>query len=484
MTNVEIPMKKTKIICTMGPQEEDPVLMRKLFEAGMDVARFNFSHGTHEEQLGRIRTLKKVREETKKPVAMLLDTKGPEIRTGILVNHEKVTLEAGNTVTLTAGDFPGTAEHLSITYDKLCEDVKEGSTVLIDDGLIELKVEKVDGKDILCRIINGGVVSERKGINVPGVRTQLPAITEKDVDDILWGISQGFDIIAASFIRDAEGVRQIRKLLRDNGSYMPIYSKIECSEALENIDEIIDESDGIMVARGDLGVEIPNYEVPYWQKLIIEKCNLAYKPVITATQMLESMIHNPRPTRAEVTDVANAIYDGTDAIMLSGETAVGKYPVEAVRLMSQVAENTETHFDAERFILHRTMEESDNISSAVCIASVRTARNVHAKAIIIPTQFGQTARLMSNFRPQMPMIAVTPNSTVQRRMMAYWGITPVLGEQQFASADIVQHAITRAKDMNLIKVGDLVVITAGDPVTNNVVGVGHTTNMMYVVEVK
>ena len=484
MNKVVIPIKKTKIVCTMGPQEEDPVLMRKLFDAGMGVARFNFSHGTHEEQLSRIATLKKVREETRKPVAMMLDTKGPEIRTGLLVDHQKVTLTAGNTVTLTAGDFPGTAEHLAITYDLLCEDVSEGSTVLVDDGLIELRVEKVEGKDIICRIINGGVVSERKGINVPGVRTQLPAITEKDVDDILWGISQGFDIIAASFIRDAEGVRSIRKLLNENGSYMPIYSKIECSEALENIDEIIEASDGIMVARGDLGVEVPNYEVPYWQKLIIEKCNKAYKPVITATQMLESMINNPRPTRAEVTDVANAIYDGTDAIMLSGETAVGKYPVEAVRLMAQVAENTESHFNAERFIMHRTMEEEDNISSAVCIASVRTARNVNAKAIIIPTQFGQTARLMSNFRPAMPMIAVTPNSTVQRRMMAYWGITPILGEQQSASQDIIQNAIERAKEFELIKPGDLCVITAGDPVTNEVGGVGHTTNMMYVIEVK
>ena len=481
---IVIPTKKTKIICTMGPQEEDPVLMRKLFDAGMDVARFNFSHGTHEEQLGRIATLKKVREETKKPVAMLLDTKGPEIRTGLLVDHKKVLLEAGKTVTLTAGDFLGTAEHLAITYDKLCEDVKEGSTVLIDDGLIELRVEKVDGKDILCQILNGGEVSERKGINVPGVRTQLPAITEKDVDDILWGITQGFDILAASFIRDAEGVRQIRKLLRDNGSFMPIYSKIECSEALENIDEIIDESDGIMVARGDLGVEIPNYEVPYWQKLIIDKCNKAYKPVITATQMLESMIYYPRPTRAEVTDVANAIYDGTDAIMLSGETAVGKYPVEAVTLMSQVAQTTETHFDAERFIRHRVMEEDDNISSAVCIASVRTARNVNAKAIIIPTQFGQTARLMSNFRPTMPMIAVTPNSTVQRRMMAYWGVTPIIGEQKDATQDIIQQAIDQAKEFGLVKAGDLCVITAGDPVTNDIAGVGHVTNMMYVIEVK
>ena len=484
MEAISIPIKKTKIICTMGPQEEDPELMRKLFDAGMDVARFNFSHGTHEEQLSRINTLRKVREETRKPVAMLLDTKGPEIRTGLLVNHQKVELVAGNTVTLTAGELDGTAEHLAITYARLCEDVQAGSTILVDDGLIELKVEEVSGADIICRIINGGVVSERKGINVPGVRTQLPAITEKDVDDILWGIEQGFDILAASFIRDAEGVRKIRKLLNDNGSYMPIYSKIECSEALENIDEIIEESDGIMVARGDLGVEVPNYEVPYWQKVIIDKCNKAYKPVITATQMLESMIHNPRPTRAEVTDVANAIYDGTDAIMLSGETAVGKYPVEAVRVMAKVAENSERYLDTERFLQRHTKEASDSVSGAVCSASVRTARNLNAKAIIIPTQFGQTARLMSNFRPSMPMIAVTPNSTVQRRMMAYWGVTPILGQQQYASAGIVQQAMDRAKHLGLVKQGDICVVTAGDPVNNDIEGVGGVTNMMYVVEVK
>ena len=329
-------MKKTKIVCTMGPQENDIDLLSRMIEAGMDVARFNFSHGTHEEQAERMESVRKARERTGRPIAMLLDTKGPEIRTGLLVDHKKVTLEAGKEIILTTEDIEGTAEKVSITYKKLYEDVKAGDTILVDDGLMELRVKEIAGEDIICEIINGGELSERKGCNVPGVRTQLPAITDKDIEDIVWGIGQGFDVIAASFIRDAAGVYQIKDLLKEHGSTIPVFSKIECSEAVDNIDEIIEASDGIMVARGDLGVEVPAHLVPHIQKEIISKCNKAYKPVITATQMLDSMIRNPRPTRAEVADVANAIYDGTDAVMLSGETAVGKYPVEAVTLMANI----------------------------------------------------------------------------------------------------------------------------------------------------
>ena len=300
-------MKKTKIVCTMGPQEENIELVKQLIEAGMDVARFNFSHGTHEEQLARMNVIRQAREETGKPIAMLLDTKGPEIRTGLLKDGQKVELVTGNDIILTCEECVGTAERVSISYKDLYKEVEQGTTILVDDGLMELEVIEVNGKDILCRIKNGGMLAEKKGCNVPGVSIGLPAVTEQDIDDILWGIENGFDIIAASFIRNADAVREIKKLVRDHGSTIPVYSKIECSEALDNIDDIIAESDGIMVARGDLGVEIPSYRVPHIQKKIIQKCNKAYKPVITATQMLDSMIRNPRPTRAEVTDVANAI---------------------------------------------------------------------------------------------------------------------------------------------------------------------------------
>jgi len=476
--------KKTKIVCTMGPQESDPILLGKLMDAGMDVARFNFSHGTHEEQLERINVLKKVREEKGKPVAMLLDTKGPEIRIGLLKNHEPVELKAGNKVTLKYGDFLGDAALLPITYDSLYQDVVPGNRILIDDGLLELVIHEIRGEEIVCVVVTGGMLSERKGCNVPGVKTQLPAITDKDREDIVWGIGQGFDIVAASFIRDAEGVKEIKRLLKEHGSCMPVFSKIECSEALENIEEIIEASDGIMVARGDLGVEVPNYEVPHWQKTIISLCNRAYKPVITATQMLDSMIRNPRPTRAEVTDVANAIYDGSDAVMLSGETAVGKYPVEAVALMAKIAVNSEKYFKEDPYISHRAMQEDSGISSAVGIAAVRTARNVHAKSIIIPTQSGLTAKLISNFRPPVPIIAVSPSESAVRRMMIYWGVTPILGKQESDSNDMVEHAIGAAEKAGLVKKGDLCVITAGDPVNNAVEGVGAVTNMMYVVEAK
>ncbi|HUM82844.1 MAG TPA: pyruvate kinase [Lachnospiraceae bacterium] len=477
-------MKRTKIVCTMGPQENEIELMRALAAAGMDVARFNFSHGTHEEQLVRINTLRKVRQETGKPIAMLLDTKGPEIRTGRLKDGKNVTLEAGKEIVLTTKAVQGDASCVSITYKQLYKDVKPGDSILIDDGLLGLKVTSIEKTDIHCMIENGGELGEQKSCNLPGVKTKLPAITKTDKEDIVWGIGQGFDIIAASFIRNAAGVREIKQLLKKHSCSIPVFSKIECAEALENIDEIIEASDGIMVARGDLGVEIPNYDVPHAQKMIIEKCNIAYKPVITATQMLDSMIRNPRPTRAEVTDVANAIYDGTDAIMLSGETAIGKYPVDAVKMMAEIAETTEQYVDEQRFIQHRKMAESSGISSAVCIAAVRTARNVKADAIIVPTDSGQTARLISNFRPKTPIYAVSPNEWAMRRMMVYWGITPIKGVPQSNSADIVSHSIAACRKTGNVKKKDLVVVTAGDPVTNCVEGVGHVTNMLYVIEAK
>ena len=477
-------MKKTKIVCTMGPQENDIDLLSRMIEAGMDVARFNFSHGTHEEQAERMESVRKARERTGRPIAMLLDTKGPEIRTGLLVDHKKVTLEAGKEIILTTEDIDGTAEKVSITYKKLYEDVKAGDTILVDDGLMELRVKEIDGEDIICEIINGGELSERKGCNVPGVRTQLPAITEKDIEDIVWGIGQGFDVIAASFIRDAAGVYQIKDLLKEHGSTIPVFSKIECSEAVDNIDEIIEASDGIMVARGDLGVEVPAHLVPHIQKEIISKCNKAYKPVITATQMLDSMIRNPRPTRAEVADVANAIYDGTDAVMLSGETAVGKYPVEAVTLMAEIAKNTEKYMNEAQFNSHRSMEQHATVSSSVCYAAVRTAKNVGASAILIPTVSGKTARLMSNFRPEIPIYAVSPSWAMVRRMQMYWGVTPFAGKKEKNQYLLIDHSIQIVKDKGYVKEGDIVVITAGDPIFDVQDANGSVTNMMMVVPVE
>ena len=477
-------MKKTKIVCTMGPQENDIDLLSRMIEAGMDVARFNFSHGTHEEQAERMESVRKARERTGRPIAMLLDTKGPEIRTGLLVDHKKVTLEAGKEIILTTEDIDGTAEKVSITYKKLYEDVKAGDTILVDDGLMELRVKEIDGEDIICEIINGGELSERKGCNVPGVRTQLPAITDKDIEDIVWGIGQGFDVIAASFIRDAAGVYQIKDLLKEHGSTIPVFSKIECSEAVDNIDEIIEASDGIMVARGDLGVEVPAHLVPHIQKEIISKCNKAYKPVITATQMLDSMIRNPRPTRAEVADVANAIYDGTDAVMLSGETAVGKYPVEAVTLMAEIAKNTEKYMNEDQFNSHRSMEQHATVSSSVCYAAVRTAKNVGASAILIPTVSGKTARLMSNFRPEIPIYAVSPSWAMVRRMQLYWGVTPFAGKKEKNQYLLIDHSIQIVKDKGYVKEGDIVVITAGDPIFDVQDANGSVTNMMMVVPVE
>lgn len=484
MANVGI-AKKTKIICTMGPNTNNIDIMRALAENGMDVARFNFSHGDYEEQASRIRILKQVREETEKPIAMLLDTKGPEIRTGLLEDEKKVMLKEGDTVALTVENIVGNASRISITYSGLIDDVVPGNRILIDDGLIELVVEKVEGSDIICKVINGGELGQRKGVNVPNVKVKLPAITEKDKNDIIWGIHNGFDYIAASFIRNAEAVKEIKQLLADNGGErIHVIAKIENAEGLENFDEIIKVADGVMVARGDLGVEIPAYEVPHAQKMMIKKCNEAYKPVITATQMLDSMMRNPRPTRAEVADVANAVYDGTDAIMLSGETAVGKYPVEALKMMVQTALSAEHDMEINQKIDYKKMDATRSVASAVGVAAVTTSRNVNAACIITPTASGQTARLISNCRPDVPIYAITPSAAAQRRMQLYWGVLPIRGYYEDSTADIVSQSIRTVRKLGLIQKKDMVVLTAGDPATNVVTGEGAITNMLYVVEAK
>ena len=477
-------MRSTKIICTMGPNTDKKTVMKSLVKNGMNVARFNFSHGDHEEQRERMNLLKNVREELDRPVAILLDTKGPEIRTGLLEGGKKVTLREGSEFILYTEEMTGNETGCCVTYPGLAKDVKPGDRILIDDGLIELKVKQIKSGNIVCHVENGGELGERKGVNVPNVKVKLPAVTEKDIDDILFGIQQDIDFIAASFIRSAKGVKEIRKILKENhAEHISIIAKIENAEGVENIDEIIEASDGIMVARGDLGVEIPAQEVPHIQKMIIKKCNERYVPVITATQMLDSMIRNPRPTRAEVADVANAIYDGTDAVMLSGQTAAGKYPVEALKMMNEIAENTEQYVDYEKYIHHRTMYEQSKISSAIGIASVRTARNIGAACIVTPTMSGKTARLISNFRPSMPIYAVTPNEMVQHKMQLYWGVIPLKGYIKDTTENIIVNAMETIKRKRLVKKGQTVVITAGDPATNNTKAEGRVTNMLHVLEV-
>ena len=472
-------MKKTKIICTMGPNTNDESLMRKLVQSGMDIARFNFSHGDHEEQKMRMDMLKKIRDEEGKPIAILLDTKGPEIRTGILKDGKKVMLQAGNVFTLSTEDIVGDETKTSITYPGLVADVQVGSTILIDDGLIELKVKEKRDTEIVCKIVNGGELGERKGVNVPNVPVRLPAITDKDRDDLRFGVEQKVDFIAASFVRNAECIFEIKAFLKECGApYIPVIAKIENAEGIKNIDEIIRCADGIMVARGDLGVEIPAEEVPYLQKMIIQKCNDNYKPVITATQMLDSMIRNPRPTRAEVTDVANAVYDGTDAVMLSGETAQGKYPVEALQMMVHIVESTEEHLDYDLILKKAGEHRMKSASSALGHATVTTANNLRAKCIITPTVSGATARVVSKFKPQMDIIGVSPNETTLRRMQIYWGVRPLKSIEVHTTEDICNSAIDLICAKQMAETGDVVILTAGIPSTN-VAGVKTgVSNMM------
>ena len=477
-------MKRTKIICTLGPASSKKTVLKAMMRAGMDIARFNFSHGSHEEHRGRVDMIKNLREELNIPVAMLLDTKGPEIRTKLLKDHKKVMLETGSEFTLTTGDIEGDETRVAITYENLYKDVKKGGKILIDDAHNELEIENIKNCDIVCRVLNGGELGERKGINVPYVKVKLPGITEQDKADILFGIQQEFDYIAASFVRDAKAIKEIRQLLDENGGQdIGIIAKIENAEGVENIDEIIKAADGIMVARGDLGVEIPPSEVPYIQKMIIRKCNENYVPVITATQMLDSMIRNPRPTRAEVADVANAIYDGTDAIMLSGETAAGKYPLEALKMMVEIAQNTEPHLNYESYTHGRNMCGESRVSSAVGLAAVQTARDLKVKAIVTPTFSGRTARLISNFRPAVPIYAVTPSDTVLHRLQLVWGVTPLKGYEKDSTEHIISQAMSVVRRKRLAKKGDLIVFTVGDPATN-MTREGAVTNMLHVIEAK
>lgn len=478
-------MKKTKVVCTMGPNTNDRELLKKLIENGMDVARFNFSHGDHEEQKSRMDLLKELRQELNTNTAILLDTKGPEIRTGVLKGGKRIMLKAGEQFTLTTEEIEGDESKVSITYEGLVQDIDAGRVILIDDGLIELKVVGKSEKEIFCEVINGGELGERKGVNVPNVAVRLPAITEKDKDDIRFGVEQGIDFIAASFVRNAECVLEIKAYLKELGApYVPIIAKVENAEGIKNIDEIIRAADGVMVARGDLGVEIPAEEVPYLQKMIIQKCNMNFKTVITATQMLDSMMRNPRPTRAEVTDVANAVYDGTDAVMLSGETAQGKYPLEALQMMVHIIQNTEQHLDYEGMLEKTGGHLKSGVSSAIGYSSVLAASNLNAKCIITPSVSGATARVVSNLRPRQVILGVTPNERTLRRMSIYWGVKPIKSQAFNTTDDICDGAIELAKVKQFVETGEIVVITAGIPSPNVKKERSATSNMMRIATVE
>ncbi len=469
-------MRKTKIVCTIGPASEGQEIFSELVKSGLNVARLNFSHGDHGEHLKRIKTIKAVREALDIPVALMLDTKGPEIRTGKFALPE-VELQEGDTFTIWHEDRLGDQEGCSISYKELDQDVVVGNYILIDDGLVQLEVKAIEGRNIVTEVKNSGIVKNHKGVNVPNVVIQLPAITEKDEGDILFGIDQGIDFIAASFIRKARDVMAIRKILESHNAHnIHIISKIENREGVDNIDEIIEVSDGIMVARGDLGVEIPAEEVPIVQKMIIKRCNQVGKPVITATQMLDSMIRNPRPTRAEATDVANAIFDGTDAIMLSGETAAGKYPVESVKTMASIATTTENALDYKSLLRTKTAEISQyGVTFSVSHATVNTAMELEASAIITATNSGFTARKVAMFRPQAPIIAATYSQEVRRKLTLVFGVESLLMEEANTTDEIFEEALRVAQDFGHVEPGDLVVITAGVPV-----GISGTTNLMKV----
>ena len=469
-------MRKTKIVCTLGPASTDPKVMREMMLAGMNLARFNFSHGTHEEHLEKLNTLRALRDELKLPVATLLDTKGPEIR---LRDFEggKAMLEAGQTFILTNREVMGDQNQVSVTYHELPLDVAPGSRILLDDGLIELKVQEIrDGTDILCTVVNGGKISNHKGVNLPGTKISMPYLSETDIRDIEFGIQENFDFIAASFVRSAQDILDVRNILIRNGCRtMKIIAKIENAEGVSNLDQILRAADGIMVARGDLGVEINMEEIPHLQKVMIRKCYQSGKMVITATQMLESMIQNPRPTRAEVNDVANAIYDGTSAIMLSGETAAGKYPVEAVRTMASIAERTESDIDYRQQFRDRGDEGSASITDAISHATCTTAHDLGASAIISVSKSGRTARMVSKYRPGIQIIACTSDVTTYHQLSLSWGVTPVLVGEQKDTDSLFECAVTAALEGGYVKDGDLVVITAGVPV-----GMSGTTNLLKV----
>ena len=476
-------MKKTKIICTMGPNTNDRELIKQHALAGMDVDRFNLSHGDHEEQAGRFALVESVRTELNIPIATLLDTKGPEIRTGDLKDGKKVFLKENQKFTLTTRDILGDETIGRITYDGLPQDIAKGNRILIDDGLIELCVDDVvNDTDIECTVINGGELGSRKGVNVPNVSIRLPGITEKDKEDIIFGIEKGFDFIAASFVRNAACIQEIKELLWSHNADIPVIAKIENAEGIKNLDEIIRVADGIMVARGDMGVEIPAEQVPHIQKEIIKKCNANYKTVITATQMLDSMIRNPRPTRAEVTDVANAIYDGTDVVMLSGETANGKYPLEALKMMVKIAETTEKDLP-KSYHDYAKLHTKRGVSSAVTNAAVQTADNLDAKAIVCPTISGFTARLASKLKPNTEIIGCSPYDAVLRKMQIYWGVRPLKTAVETSTDKIIDHAIETAENAGYVNEGDVVIVSAGIATNSSASSKRGLTNTMRVVTV-
>ncbi len=465
-------MRKTKIICTLGPSTDKGDVLRELIANGMNVARFNFSHGSYEEHGGRLANLKALREELGKPVAALLDTKGPEIRLKEFKNGVEM-LEAGQTFTLTTREVEGTKEICSVTYKDLPHDVHEGGTIMLDDGLIMLRIEKVTDTDITCTVLNSGKIKTKKGVNVPGVHLSMPYLSQKDREDIIFGIQNGFDFIAASFVRTAQDVYDIRNLLNEYDSNIRIIAKIENREGVNNIDSILSAADAVMVARGDLGVEIDFTELPGIQKSVIDRSFSFGKPIVTATQMLDSMMVNPRPTRAEISDVANAIYDGTSAIMLSGETAAGAYPVEALKTMSAIAERTENepHYRDERFkdAAHGQISVSDATAHAACL----TARDVNAAAIVTVSESGNTARLLSKYRPTQPIIACVMDEQVQRQLSLSWGITSLLMGPAKSTDELIEMSTALAQKNGYLHNGELAVVTAGVPV-----GVSGTTNMI------
>lgn len=470
-------MRKTKIICTIGPATESEEKLKEMMQAGMNVTRFNFSHGSHEEHKKKYARVIKISQALNLPIATLMDTKGPEIRLRDFENG-RADLQAGQRFTLTTQEMLGNSQIASITYKNLLHDIEPGVTILIDDGLIEMKVEEITETDIICRVINGGPVSNHKGVNVPGAKLSMPYISDTDKEDILFGTEMGYDFIAASFVRCKEDILQIRKILDDQKSTMKIIAKIENMQGIENIDEIIEVSDGIMVARGDMGVEVPMEEVPILQKKMIKKAVAQGKHVITATQMLDSMIKNPRPTRAEVTDVANAIYDGTTAIMLSGESAAGQYPIEAVKTMARIAERAEEDIDYRARLQKSKSTENIDITTAISYATCTTAMDLQAAAIITVTMSGFTAGMISRYKPDCPIIGCSVNPRVCRQLAMTWGVSPVLMRKEETPEDLFEEAVCAAKKAGLIQSGDTVVLTAGVPL-----GIAGKTNMIRVVEV-
>ncbi|MFL8937536.1 pyruvate kinase [Rossellomorea oryzaecorticis] len=468
-------MRKAKIVCTIGPASESIEKLSQLIDAGMNVARLNFSHGDHEEHGQRIKNIREAAAKAGKTVGILLDTKGPEIRTNNMEN-DGFELQQGASVIVSMKEVLGTPEKFSVTYKGLIDDVDTGSKILLDDGLIGLEVTEIDkaNGEIHTVVSNSGMLKNKKGVNVPGVSVNLPGITDKDAKDIIFGIQQDVDFIAASFVRRASDVLEIRQLLEEHHApHIQIIPKIENQEGVDNIDEILEVSDGLMVARGDLGVEIPAEEVPLVQKQLIKKCNSQGKPVITATQMLDSMQRNPRPTRAEASDVANAIFDGTDAIMLSGETAAGTYPVEAVQTMHNIAFKAETALDFNEILSARSKESDHNMTDAIGQSVAHTAINLDVNAIVAPTESGHTARMISKYRPKAPIVAVTGSESVSRRLALVWGVYPTVGRRVSTTDEMLDMAVEESVNSGMTKHGDLIVITAGVPI-----GETGTTNLM------